>query len=570
MKYVLLISLLFTGLLMSSCTETETDVDSLVAIGGKKYGGEFKFMSSEKINSLVPTSSSDHYSSRIVSQIFEPLLRLDPVTMMVTPALAESFKVSDDAMVYTFKIRKGVFFHTDDCFGGDAHEVNAHDAKFALDMACSGLDINHVNYLLVNRIKGAQEFNKATDKSFDAKGVSGIKVIDDYTLQVNLSAPFSGFENIMTHASLGVFPKEAYDKYGKDLFKHPVGSGPFALESMADDKIVLKRNNNYWRKDEFGNQLPFISKVIMTYTKDKRSELLAFRESAIDLVLEIPVEEIEHILGTLQEAQEGKNVKHKVESEKSLSMTYIAMACESEEFSNVDVRKAFNLAVNREEIIDTKLEGEGWAASNGFVPSMQNYPNEEVKGHVYNVARAQALMAKAGHPNGKDFPALDFYVNAVEGSTVHKLCQAISEQLKANLNVDLNIKLCTMDERQDAIASGQAKIWRAGWIADYPDPENFLALFYGGNITNSGNVNLFKFQSEDYDRLFEEAISEPNTDKRTELLVKCDQMVIDQAALMPILTDEHIVMINARVRNFKANSMESLNLTRVFIKEPRK
>ena len=226
---------------MTSCTETETDVDSLVAIGGKKYGGEFKFMSSEKINSLVPTSSSDHYSSRIVAQIFEPLLRLDPVTMLVTPAIAESFSVSDDAMVYTFKIRKGVFFHDDACFDNKQHEVNAHDAKFALDMACSGLDINHVNYLLVNRIKGAQEFNKATEKSFDSKGVSGITVLDDYTLQVKLSAAFSGFENIITHASLGVFPKEAYDKYGKDLFKHAVGSGPFALEAMTDDK----KNNLY-------------------------------------------------------------------------------------------------------------------------------------------------------------------------------------------------------------------------------------------------------------------------------------------------------------------------------------
>jgi len=127
-----------------------------------------------------------------------------------------------------------------------------------------------------------------------------------------------------------------------------------------------------------------------------------------------------------------------------------------------------------------------------------------------------------------------------------------------------------MDERHDAIASGEAKIWRAGWIADYPDPENFLALFYGGNITQESKVNLFKFQSEEFDKLFESAISEANPEKRTELLVKCDQIVVDEAALMPVLTDDHIVMINARVRNFKANSMESLNITEVFIKEPRK
>jgi len=555
---------------MVACTEKKLDVNSLVAMGGKKYGGEFKFMSSEKINSLIPTSVSDHYSSRIVSQLFDPLLRLNTTTMQVTPAVAESFSVSDDAMVYTFKIRKGVLFHKDDCFGSEPHELNAHDAKFTLDLACSGLDINNIDHLLVNRIKGAKTFNKATVTAFKPKGVAGITVLDDYTLQIELNTPVSGFENIITNPSLGIFPKEAYAKYGKELYKNAVGSGPFALESITNDKITLKRNNHYWKKDEFGNQLPFLSKVIVTYTKDKRSELLAFRESSIDLVLEIPVEEIEHTLGTLLEAQKGKNVMHKVRSKPSLSMTYIAMACESAEFSNVNVRKAFNLAINRDRIVETKLEGEGWVAMNGFVPSMDNYPNEEVIGHKYNVAQAQALMAISGYANGKNFPPLDFYVNAPEGSNAHKLCQVISEQLKANLNVDLNIKLCTLSERQAAIVDGKAKIWRSGWIADYPDPENFLALFYGGNITNSGSVNFFKFQSKEYDALFERALSESNLGIRTKLLVECDQMVIDQAALMPILTDDHIVMVNTRVRNFKANSMESLNITEVFIKELRR
>ncbi|MEJ6776429.1 MAG: peptide ABC transporter substrate-binding protein [Crocinitomicaceae bacterium] len=570
MKYILLIYIVLAGLFLVSCGETEPDVASLVAIGGKKYGGEFKFMSPEKINSLIPTESSNHYSSRIVSQIFDPLLRLNTLTMKVVPAVAESFSISDDALVYTFKIRKGIFFHKDNCFGDEPHELNAYDAKFTLDLACSGLDINHVDYLLVNRIKGAKDFNEATATKFDDKGVSGIVVIDDYTLQVHLISPFSGFENIITHPGLGVFPKEAYKKYGDNLYKHAVGSGPFTLEKMTEDKITLKRNANYWKKDELGNQLPFMSKVIVTYTNDKRHELLAFRESSIDLVLEVPVEEIEHILGTLLEAQEGKNVRHKVDSEKSLSMAYIAMACESSEFSNPDVRRAFNLAINRTEIVNTKLDGEGWVATNGFVPSMRNYPNEEIVGHVYNVLEAKELMAKAGYANGKNFPALDFYVNAVEGSSAYKLCKAVSEQLKANLNVDLNIKLCTMGERKAAVASGEAKIWRSGWIADYPDPESFLSLFYGGNITRFGSLNLFKFQSDEYDTLFESAISEVNPKKRTELLVKCDQMVIKQAALIPMLTEDHIVMINVRVRNFKSNSMESLNLTEVYIKEPRK
>lgn len=565
LTYVVILGTFF----ISSCTGGDPSGEDLVAIGGKKYGGEFKFMSQEKITSLLPISTSDQYSSRVVSQIYESLLGLDPETMSVVPAVAESFEVSDNAKVYTFHIRKGIKFHADPSIE-ENRELNANDVKFALELACSGLKQNHVSYLLVNRIEGASEFYKNSEKSLPKSGVSGIKVKDDYTVEITLSNSFSGFENILTHTSLGIFPKEAWEKYGEEMDKHCVGSGPFALESFADDKIVLKRNPNYWQKDELGNQLPFLSKIEVTYAENKRSELMAFRKSEIDLVLEIPVEEIEHILGTLQEAQEGKNVKHKVESCPSMSMNYIAMANESNEFKDARVRQAFNIAINRGEIIDLYLEGEGWPANNGFVPTMQNYPSSKVNGHVYNPEKAKQLMKDAGYPDGRGFPALEFYVNAIEGSLSHKMCEAIAAQVKKNLNVDLKIKLCTIEEREEAIASGAAKIWRAGWVADYPDPENFLAMFYSGNITGQSTMNRFKFHNVEYDKLFESALLEGDPEKRTELLVKCDQFVVDQAALMPILTDDHIVMVNARVRDFKANSMESLNLTDVFIKEPKK
>lgn len=567
-----LISLfLLTGFIFASCGSEEAETEDLVAKGGKKYGGEFKFMSTEKIQTLYPTFTVDVYSMRLISQIYESLLTVNPETGKVSPAVAESFTVSDDAKVYTFKIRKGIKFHKDDCFGGETKELTAEDVKFTLDMACSGLKNNQIYYLLVDRIKGADSFYKKSKTSLPKGGVSGVKVKNKYTIEITLNESFVGFEKVLTHKSLGITPKEAYDKYGKNAGKHPVGSGPFALESFSKSKIVLKRNHSYWRKDEFGNQLPFMAKIEMTYAKNKRSELLAFRNKKIDLVLELPVEEIDHILGTLKEAQQGKNVKHKVDSEISMSMMYIALANQSEEFGDKRVRQAFNMAINRDDIIDIDLEGEGWAATNGFVPAMRDYPYERVRGHKFNVAKAKSLMSSAGYPNGKNFPKLDFYVNAVKGSAIHKSCVAIADQLKENLGVDLNIVLCTIEQREKAIADGKAKIWRSGWIADYPDPENFLTMFYSHHIRESaGMVNAFKFSNPEYDATFEKALIESEPQKRTDLFVKCDQLIVDNAAVMPILTDDHIVMINARVRNFEATSMEDLNLTDVFIKEARK
>lgn len=568
MRHLYFILLSATSLFISSCGGDETTQKD--AIGGKMYGGEFKFMSSEKVTSLFPISTSDIYSQRLNSQIFESLLKIDMETMNVVPAIAESYSVSEDAKTFTFKIRKGVRFHEDECFNGDAREVTAADVKFSLEMACSGLPMNQMSYLLVNRIEGAESFNKKSTSSLPKTGVSGIQVKDEQTLVIKLVESFSGFDKILTHTNLSVFPKEAYEKYGKDIIKHPVGTGPFMLESFDDKGVTLKRNKHYWRKDELGNQLPFLDKVVMTYAKDKKSELMAFRNKEVDIVLEIPVEEIENVFGTLQEAQAGKNIKHKVESESSMNINYIAFACESEEFKDARVRKAFNLAVDRFEIVDKNLLGEGWAVQNGFVPKMDSYPGEKVKGHVYNVASAQSLLAQAGFPNGKNFPTLDFYVNSIKGSAAHKMCMGIAEQLKKNLNINLNIKLCTLEERDRAIANGTAKIWRSGWVADYPDAENFLGLFYSGNISeNNSSVNSFKFRNAEFDALFEKALREQDAEKRNALFVKCDQMTIDQSPVMPIVTDDFMIMVNARIRDMKANSMEYLDFSTIFIKEPK-
>jgi len=567
------ISLLFLalGLILWNCSGEEETQEQLIAKGNKMYGGELKFMSPEKIDNLNPIFSGDVYSSRIITQIFEPLLVIDPESGTVNPGVAESFKLSDDARVYTFKIRKGVKFHEDACFKNKTREVTANDAKFTLDMACTKHKDNQMYYLLVDRIEGAKDHYNKSNGKIVGKGVKGIKVLDKHTLQVTLTEPYVGFEKILTHASLSITAPEAYKKYGKAISEHPVGTGPFALETMSSSKIQLKRNPNYWRKDEFGNQLPFLSKVTMTYAKNKKSELMAFRNSKVDLVLELPVEETDNILGTLEEAQRGLNVKHRVDAKKSLNMMFIAMANDSEEFSDPRVRRAFNLAVDRSLLVDKDLEGEGWPAKHGFVPDMEGYPMEKVNGFDYNPELAQNLMRQAGYNNGNGFPTLKFYVNGIKGSGVDRACQSIARQIKENLNVNLDVVLVSLDERREVVQSGEAKIWRAGWIADYPDPSNFLAMFYGSNMESDATiVNDFRYKNPEFDALYEQALVEKDPVKRTSLLVKCDQMVIDTAPVMPVMTDDHIVIINARVRDFNATQMETLDLTSVYIKELRK
>lgn len=557
-------------ILLSSCGGNSDSTTNLKAVGGKSYGGKFSFMSSEKVESLFPMSVTDVFSNRLTAQLYESLLKIDVNSLEVAPCVAESFTVSEDARVFTFKIRKGIYFCDDECFGGKGRELTAEDVKYSLDMACSGLDINVVSYLLVDKIKGAKEFNKNSKKSLPKGGVSGIKLVNPNTIQIHLNEPFVGFDKVLTHSSLGVFPHEAYEKYGDEIKTHSVGTGAFMLEEMNNEHITLKRNPNYWGKDEFGNKLPFLDNVVMTYTKNKKSELLAFRKKEIDLVLQIPVEDIENVFGSLEDAINGKNVKHKVENESSMKMVYIGFACQSEEFKDERVRRAFNLAFDRQSIVDNSLEGEGYPALDGFVPPFETYPGEKVNGFVYNPTLAKSLIAEAGYPGGKGFPAIEIYVNTKKGSGDHKMVKGVAAQIKANLGINLTIKLCTIKERNEAITSGKAKMWKGGWIADYPDPENFLCLFYGKNIAGgSSGVNDFKFKDDTFDALYEKSLKELNHDKRNELMLACDQLIVDKAAVMPVLTDDFIVMVNVRVKDFKTNAIQSLDFSRIYIKEQR-
>jgi peptide/nickel transport system substrate-binding protein len=551
--------------LLASCDDSKKkETQTIDAVGGVRYGGDFRFMSKEKVAVLFPLSITDVYANRIASQIFEGLLKIHPETMEIIPAIAESYEVSDDSREFTFKLQKGIKFQDNECFeGGKGREVTAEDFKYSLEFACSDSELNKLAWLLKDKISGASDYYEG-----NAKSVSGIEATDKYTLKITLNTPFSAFHKVITHTGLSVFPKEAIEHYGDDVAVNPVGTGAFKLDELADDKIILSRNTNYWGTDDFGNQLPFLDRLIMTYSKNKEDELLSFRAEEIDLVLDIPVEEVENVLGTLREAQEGKNVKHKVDSKSSMSTQYYGFQHNSEVFSKKEVRQAFNIAVDRDAIIDTWLEGEGWAANNGFVPKMKGYSNSSVKGHKLDIQKAKDLMAKAGYPNGAGFPRIDLYVNASEGSGVHKLAKAVVFSLKQNLGIDIIIKLVSIEDREKGLRSGNVIFWRSGWVADYPDPENFLNLFYGGNIESGDiNVNPFNYKNDEFDRLFEKALAETDEDKRMELLAKCDQIIIDDAVVMPLITDDFVTMVNLKIRRFVTNEMEQLDFSNIFIKE---
>lgn len=535
------------------------------ANGGKFYGDTLKVNSSESYTSIFPSAVADIYSQHISSQIYEGLLKFNPENLSIEPCIAESYYIDSINAEYTFTIRKNVFFHDNPCFNnGKGRVVNAEDIKFVFEFLCSKHPLNTSPISWRNYIKGADDYYlKNADK------VSGIEVVDDYTIKIKLNEPFSGFLNILALNQTAIFPKEALDYYGEKLNTEvAVGTGPFIVQSI-DESILLAKNTAYWKKDEFGNQLPLLSYISIQFTNDKSRELQEFKAGEIDFIWGLPVEEIQNVLGSLEEAKEGKNKEFNLQSINNLQVEYYAFSFKNKLFKDIHLRKALNYAIDKSFIATYVLEGSVLPADNGLIPAIHGY-DFKTKGYDYSPELAKKELMLSNYTALAAENEIELYFNNT-GEINQRVANEIQKQIKNNLDINIVLKAADRKTFFENIDGGNLPFWRYGWIADYPDPANFMASFHSKNIKGaSNNSNKAQFSNQTFDRYFDEAMAEVNTEKRLELLAAAEQVLLDEAAVIPLFYFTSIRLVNPKLMDFPINELEYRDYSRAYFSNTEK
>jgi len=563
--------MLSVGLCMSSisCKNHNSQPKELLrpAKGGKFYGGTYRVNENGELRSLDPVGVNDVTSAHLVENIYDQLMYFDE-NLRLTYELATARTISPDGLTYTYSIRPNVFFHDNKCFpNGKGRELTAEDVVYSFSRICDARTGTLGSEFFRGKVIGASEYYQATQKASATgglpviHGVAGYTAPDKYTFRIQLIKAFGPFEYMVALNNACIVPHEAVDCYGKDFFLHPVGTGPFIFDHWTpDNECLLVRNPSYWKIDSDGNRLPYLDNIQTTFIKDDKVQLLELREGNLEDSYRIPNEFFTKIVNEKKQLQPefSKFILHRIPA---LSTQYYGMMTKSNAFHDKRVRQAFSYAIDRDRIIRYVLKGQAFApCEHGLVPPvMPDYNSASIKGYYFDLQKARDLMKQAGYPGGKGFPAITLQLNSGGGRNT-QIAEAIQTMLIENLGITVKLKMVEFAQHLTEIDHGRAEFYRLGWVADYPDPETFLNLFYGKDVPATFDIaspqNGSRYQNPKFDSLFELARSTPDKFQRNVLFAQAEQLAINDSPLLLIFHDEDYRLLQPYVRGYNSNSMD--------------
>jgi oligopeptide transport system substrate-binding protein len=512
--------------------------------GSKKI---FRFNQETGIATLDPAFAKNQSIMWTVHQLYNTLIETDDQLNM-RPSLAVRWEVTPDRLAYIFHLRNDVYFQDNEAFSnGKGRKMTADDVVYSFKRIVDKATAS----------SGAWIFNSRIDTA------DGFKAINDSTFQLKLLRPFNPILGLLSMQYCSVVPKEVVEKYGKDFRSHACGTGPFELVAWEEGQaMILKKNIHYFERDSAGVPLPYLDGIKISFFDNKATEFLLFQQGQLDFINDIDPSFKDEVIskkGVLKKNWEGKLVlaKHAY-----LNIEYLGMLLDS---SNElvkkspirwkQVRQAINYGFDRKKMMLYLRNSIGIPAESGFVPAgLPSFDSTRVKGYSYNPAKAKQLLKEAGY-TATNFPPIKLLTIPIYAD----LASFIAKELE-DVGINIQVEVVQKSLLLEQTAKSQALFFRGSWIADYPDAENYLSVFYS---KNPSPPNYTRYKNPQFDRLYEQSLAEQNDSLKMALYQQMDQLVMNDAPVVPLWYDEVFRLVQPNIQNFRANGLNLLELRTV-------
>ena len=485
-------------------------------------------------NGTEPASLDPHIATgvpehHIMSSVMEGLVLKDRKSLEPRPGVAESWSISDDGRVYTFKLRDDARWSN-----GDPHIANDYVWSWwrALQPALG----NQYAYMLFP-IKNAKRYYDRETEDF---GDVGVKALDQRTLQVTLTNPTPYFLQLLDHYSLFPVHQATIEKFGNadqrgtrwSYEGNLVSNGPFKLDEWKINRhITVTRNLHYWDNDNVA-----LNGIVFKPVENTVTEERMFRAGQLHVTSNVPADKI---------STYRKSNSTELKIAPYLGTYFYRLNIKTPQLQDRRVRRALGMAIDREKLVENITKGGQIPAYTMTPPgTMGYYPASTL---AFDPEGAKNLLSEAGYPNGEGFPAIEILYNTNEGH--RKIAVALQEMWKDYLNVDIKLLNQEWKVYLATESAGDYQISRGGWIGDYVDPNNFLDMFLCG-----GGNNRTGWCNEEYDRLIlEVAPSQSSHEERLAVFQQAETMLLDDMPIIPVYTYTSVKLVDSSVENLDGN-----------------
>ncbi|WP_010250935.1 ABC transporter substrate-binding protein [Myroides injenensis] len=499
----------------------------------------FRYNESSNIQTLDPAFSRSMAIIWPCNQLFNGLVQLDD-SLNIKQDIAKSWNISNDGRQYDFILRNDVYFHKHANFGKDSTRVvRAQDFEYSF------------NRLLDSRL--------GSPGAWILQKVETFAALNDSVFQITLKEPFPAFLGLLSMRYASVVPKEVVEDPKHDFRSHPIGTGPFYFKFWEENiKLVLRKNSLYFEKDDNGKQLPYLDAVAISFLPDKQSAFLQFIQGKLDFISGLDPSYNDEIITSNGALKEKYRNKITMQSGAYLNTEYLGFNLESgsEQIKDKDIRTALNIGFDREKMLIYLRNGIGQGAIGGMIPNGLHGGYQSEK--LYDVERAKKLVQEYKNRTNQSKVEIVLTTNASYLDIAEYLQREWSK-----IGFDVIVDIMPPATLRQSIATGKVSLFRGSWIADYPDAENYLSLFYSVNKAPSG-PNYTRFNNTQFDKLYKSTFGKLSDNERYEVYTKMDMIIADELPIIVLFYDQAIRFSQRNVRGLGINPMNNLFLKKVY------